>query len=284
MWASFAIIGAFFIVELVAGFATRSLALLSDAGHMLTDVVGLGMALAAIELSSRFEDRDGVSAHTFGLYRLEILAALANSALLCGVAVWAVAEAVRRLDDPPEVLGVPMMLVAVAGLVANVAVMYLLRGGAGSSLNVRAAYLEVVADAIGSIGVLLAAAAWEWLGWAWADPVAGALIGVWIVPRAVRLGRTALHILMQAAPRGLDIAALRSDLVAIPGVVDVHDLHVWTLTSEMDAASVHVVVGAGVDHHSVLDASRDVIGSYDIEHGTVQVEPETHLGCDDINW
>ncbi len=284
---AFAIIFAFFIVEAVAGFLTNSLALLSDAGHMLTDVIGLGMALAAIQLASRFERNQSTqrSSHTFGLYRLEILAAFVNALLLFGVAIWVLIEAVRRLSGEAEVLGIPMLIVAVLGLLANLVAFALLREGAKESLNVEGAYLEVLADTIGSVGVIVAAILLEVFGWAWVDPVIGAGIGLWILPRTWRLGGRAVRILLQAAPKHLDLDALEHDLNAIPGVVDVHDLHVWTLTSEMESASAHLMIGDGTDSHSVLDQAREVLAdSYGIVHGTFQVEPDTHNGCHEVTW
>ncbi len=285
--AAFGVIFAFFIVEAVAGFATNSLALLSDAGHMLTDVIGLGMALAAIQLASRHAARptEASSSHTFGLYRLEILAAFVNALLLFGVAIWVLIEAVRRVFDEPEVLGVPMMVVAVLGLIANIIAFLLLREGSKESLNMEGAYLEVVADTVGSVGVIIAAVLLEVFGWAWVDPVIGAVIGLWILPRTWRLGRSAVRVLLQAAPDNVDLRALAGDLASIEGVVDVHDLHVWTLTSEMDAASAHLMTGEGCDAHGVLDQARELLEHrYGITHGTFQVEPHTHAGCGELTW
>ena len=191
--AAFGVIAAFFVVQAVAAVWTNSLALLSDAGHMLTDVVGLGMALAAIQLASRFERHTSAtrSHHTFGLYRLEILAAFVNSLLLFGVALWVLIEAVRRIGAEPEVLGGPMLIVAVLGLVANLVAFALLREGATESINVEGAYLEVLADTVGSIGVIVAAALLQVFGWTWIDSLVGAAIGLWILPRTWRLGRRA---------------------------------------------------------------------------------------------
>ena len=284
--AAFAIIGGFFVVEAVAGVLTNSLALLSDAGHMLTDVIGLGMALAAISLATRHERRAGRrSSHTFGLYRLEILAAFVNALLLFAVAIWVLVEAVRRLFGEPEVLGVPMLIVATLGLVANLVAFALLRAGSKDSLNMEGAYLEVLADTVGSVGVIIAALLLEVFGWNWADPVIAAAIGLWILPRTWRLGRRAVHILLQAAPDHVDVDALAADLAAIDDVVDVHDLHVWTLTSEMEAASAHLMTTTGSDAHAVLDKARQILlDSYGIDHGTFQVEPDDHSGCHDIAW
>ena len=285
--AAFVIILVFFVVEAIAGFATNSLALLSDAGHMLTDVIGIGMALAAIQLASRHASKSstGRSRHTFGLYRLEILAAFVNALLLFGVAIWVLVEAVRRIFDEAEVLGVPMIIVAVLGLVANLIAFLLLREGSKESLNVEGAYLEVLADTIGSVGVIIAAILLEVFGWAWVDPVIGAAIGLWILPRTWRLGRRSVRILLQAAPESFDLEALEADLANIDGVVDVHDLHVWTLTSEMDAASAHLMTREGCDTHSVLDQARALLeATYGITHGTFQVEPDSHAGCAEMSW
>jgi cobalt-zinc-cadmium efflux system protein len=280
--AALVVLGGVTVVEVVAGFATRSLALLSDAGHMLTDVGGLGMALAAIHVA----DRAGADRRrTFGLYRLEILAALANAVLLFAVAIYVVVEAVRRWGDPPEVLAGPMLVVAVFGLAANLVAFGLLREGSRESLNVQGAYLEVLSDLVGSVGVIVAAAVIVATGWTWVDPAVGVAIGLFILPRTWRLAGQALRILVQAAPPGLDLAELEAELLAVDGVVDVHDLHVWTLTSEMDVASVHLMVREGSDTHGVLDRARVVLrDGHGIDHATLQVEPDSHKGCDEIMW
>lgn len=267
---------------MAAGFLTRSLALISDAGHMLTDVLGIGMALAAIHLANTAAQRQH---RTFGLYRLEILAALANAVLLFGVALYVLYEAIRRLQEPAEVLGAPMLVVAILGLGANVVAFWLLREGSKESLNLQGAYLEVLSDLLGSVGVIVAAVTLQVTGWDWVDPLVGVAIGVFILPRTWRLGSQALRILVQAAPPGLDVETLENDLSGIEGVIDVHDLHVWTLTSEMDVASAHLMVCDGTDPHGVLDQARDLLlVSYGIEHATFQVEPANHEGCDEVSW
>jgi len=279
---SLGLIVAFLIVQVVAGLVTGSLALLSDSGHMATDALGLGMALAAIRAASNARDH---SQRTFGLYRLEILAALANAVLLFGVAGYIGFEAVKRLGDTRDVASVPVLIVGVIGLCVNVVAFVLLRAGAKESLNVQGAYLEVLSDMLGSVGVIVAAAVWGITGWTWVDPVIGAVIGVFILPRAYKLGRTAIRVLVQAAPAHLDVATLHADLAAIAGVVDVHDLHVWTLTSEMDVASAHVMVAAGVDTHGVLDQARALLAErHGITHATLQVEPDDHDGCNEMTW
>jgi len=270
------------VVEVAAGFLTHSLALLSDAGHMLTDMMGLGMALAAIHVADRARiDRQ----RSFGLYRLEILAALANAMLLFAVALYVVVEAVRRWGDAPDVLVGPMLVVAVLGLVANLAAFVLLRPGAGESINVQGAYLEVLADLMGSLAVIVAALVIGATGWTWVDPLVAVAIGVVILPRTWRLAGQALRILVQAAPPGVDLARLESDLRGVAGVVDVHDLHVWTLTSDMEVASVHLMVGDGTDAHAVLDRARTIVrDDHGIDHATLQVEPDSHEGCDELAW
>jgi cobalt-zinc-cadmium efflux system protein len=279
-----AITVAFMVVEVVASLLAGSLALLSDAAEMLTDAIGIGMAVAAIGLADRAARSEGGS-RTFGLYRLEVLAALANAALLFGVAGYLLVEGVARLRDEPDVSAVPMLIVGIAGLVVNVVVLFLLRPGARESLNVEGAYLDALADMLGSVGVIAAAVVVQTTGWSYADPIAAAAIGLWILPRTWSLARRSLRVLIQAAPDHLDVAGLRADLAAVPGVVDVHDLHVWTLTSEMDVASAHLVTGADTDAHGVLDRARDLLRDrYAIAHATLQVEPDDHTGCAEVNW
>src|SRR5215218_8849137 len=273
---------AFLVVQVVVGIATGSLALLSDAGHMATDALGLTMALLAIHVANRGgRERQ----RTYGLYRVEILAALANAVLLFGVAGYVLVEAVNRLDGAPEVPGGAVLVVATAGLAANLVAFALLRDGARESINVHGAYLEVLADTVGSIGVIVGAAVVSLTGWTWVDPVVGVAIGVWILPRTYVLARQALRILIEAAPAGVDLERLSADLAGLPGVVDVHDVHVWTLTSDMEAASAHLMVRAGTDSHGVLDQARDVLREgYGVGHATLQVEPDDHTGCDEVSW
>jgi len=279
---SFVLVAGFLVVQAVTGIVTGSLALLSDAGHMATDALGLGMALAAIDVASR--PLQG-GHRTFGLYRLEILAALANAVLLFGVAVYVVATAASRLDEPPDIAAVPVLVVAVIGLAVNLVAFFLLREGATESLNMRGAYLEVVADALGSVAVIGATTAMALTGWGWIDPVAGAAIGIFILPRAWRLGRSALRVLIQAAPEGMDVDAVRGALGEIPGVADVHDLHVWTLTSEMDVLTAHLTLRPDVSSQPVLDAARHVlVDRFGVGHATLQVEQGPPVHCDEITW
>jgi cobalt-zinc-cadmium efflux system protein len=282
LWWAFGLIAVFFVVEVVGGLVANSLALLSDAAHMLTDLVGLGMALAAIHVASRPSARTD---RTFGLYRLEILAALANAVLLLGVGVYVLVEAIMRVRDPEPIEGGLMLALALVGLAVNVVAMFLLREGASESLNVKGAYLEVLADLLASVGVVAAAVIVGLTGWDYADPLIAGLIGVFIFPRTVKLGAQALRVLVQAAPPEIDVDALQAELAGLPGVVDVHDLHVWTLTSEMEVASAHLMVAVGTDTHAVLDQARELLGAtYNVHHATLQIEPDDHRGCDEVNW
>jgi cobalt-zinc-cadmium efflux system protein len=280
---SLGVLVASLVLQVVVGLLTSSLALLSDAGHNFTDVLGMAMALAAITAAraARSDDR-----RTFGLYRAEVLAALANAVLLFGVAAWVVVEAVQRFADPPEVPGLPLLLTALVGLAANLFVFALLRRGAKESLNIRGAYLEVVADTLGSVGVLVAGAVTLLFGWRYADPIVAIAIGLFILPRTFSLGRQAVRILVQAAPAHVDVAAVRAELGALEGVQDVHDVHVWTLTSGMEVGSAHLAVGAGCDPAAVLtSAQRLLTERHQLAHFTLQVEPPgCRTGCAELSW
>ncbi|HZB39900.1 MAG TPA: cation diffusion facilitator family transporter [Ilumatobacter sp.] len=282
LWTAFGLIVAFLLVQVAVGVVTGSLAVLSDAGHMATDALGLGMALAAITAANRTVH---ARHRTFGLYRLEILAALANAALLFLVAGYVLVEAARRLGDPPQIEWLPVFVVGVIGLCVNCIAFALLRPGAAESLNVRGAYYEVVADMLGSIGVIVAALLITATGWGWVDPVVGAAIGLFILPRAWRLGRDALRVLVQAAPAGTDLDAISAALSAIDGVNGVHDLHVWTLTSDMDVLTAHIAVDDGGESQVVLHRARTVLAEqFRLSHATLQVETAGDHRCDEMTW
>ncbi|WP_137723998.1 cation diffusion facilitator family transporter [Prescottella subtropica] len=274
----------FLVLEVVVALATGSLALLADAGHMLTDVVGLSMGLAALLLARQGST---VAARTFGWHRAEVLTAMANAVLLLGVAAFVMYEAIGRIGDAPDIPGVPMMLTAAAGLAANIVVMLMLRADAKDSIAVRGAYLEVLADTVGSVGVLLAGAALVLFDWTYADIVVGVLISLWVVPRALTLAGAALRILTQASPAHIDVDAVRGDLHALPGVADVHDLHVWTLTTGMDVATVHLTMAPDTaDSQRVLAAAKTVLDGHGLGHATVQVESgaEGSRCQEDLTW
>jgi cobalt-zinc-cadmium efflux system protein len=271
LWWAAALLASFMLVEAVAALATGSLALLSDAGHMFTDVLGIAMALAAIHAAGR---ADTDSQRTFGLYRLEVLAALANALLLTGVAVYVLIEAVHRFAEPRDVPAGPMLIVATGGLAINIVAFLLLRSGARESINVRGAYLEVVGDLLGSAGVIVAAAIIGVTGWSYADPIVAVIVALMILPRTFALGQAAVRILVQAAPKRLDMAEVRDRLARVPGVCDVHDLHVWTLTSGMDVASAHLSLEPAAELGAVLAVARAALHEdFDIDHATLQAEP-----------
>jgi cobalt-zinc-cadmium efflux system protein len=283
LWCAAALLALFMVVEAVAALATGSLALLSDAGHMFTDVLGIAMALAAITAAGRVATD---SQRTFGLYRLEVLAALANAVLLAVVAGVVVVQAVRRFTDPPDVPAGSMLVVAIGGLIVNIVAFWLLRAGAKESINVRGAYLEVVGDLLGSVGVIIAAVIIAFTGWSYADPIVAVVVALMILPRTFALGRSAVRILVQAAPEHLDVAVVRDRLAAVPGVCDVHDLHVWTLTSGMDVASAHLSLDPAAELGTVLATAREALHEeFAIDHATLQVEPVGVGGsCGPAGW
>lgn len=267
-WA-LAMTGTFLVVEVVGGLLTGSLALLADAAHMATDVGGLFMALVAI----RFAERPATPQMTYGYVRTEVLSAMANAVVLLVVTVFVLREAYQRLFEPIEILGGPMLAVAAAGLVVNLISMRMLHGGAQESLNLKGAYFEVMADMLGSVGVILAAIVVMLTGWTIADPIIGAVIGLFIVPRTWILLKGALRILLEAVPPHVDAGTLRRTLADIPGVVAVHDLHVWTLTSGLDAMSGHLVVEDKNRAGAALTAARKALrDDFGITHTTIQVE------------
>lgn len=258
---------AFLVLEVVVGLTVNSLSLLADAGHMLTDVVGMSMGLVALVLARK---GSATAARTFGWHRAEVLTAMANAAMLLAVAVWVFYEAISRIGDAPDLPGMALILTASVGLAANLVVMLMLRADSKDSLAVRGAYLEVLADAVGSVGVLIAGGVVLAFDWTYADIIVGVLISLWVVPRAMKLAAASLRILTQASPEDVDVESVQADLEALPGVTGVHDLHVWTLTTGMDVATVHLTTDA--DSSAVLESARTVLESHLLSHATVQVE------------
>lgn len=258
----------FLLIEVVGAWAFNSLALLSDAAHMLTDVAALAIALAAIRIGQRPPDDE----RTFGYRRFEILAAAFNALLLFVVAAYVLVEGAKRLLQPSEVQSVGMMAVAAAGLIVNLISMRILAGSKDESLNVKGAYLEVWADMLGSIGVIAGAALIWATGWSWVDPVVGIAIGLWVLPRGWTLLKDTSHILLEGVPRGIDVARVRADIEAVPGVVDVHDLHLWSLSSDDYNASVHVVLSVGSEADTVRIGVAAALQAHGISHATVQTE------------
>jgi cobalt-zinc-cadmium efflux system protein len=269
-------------VELIAGFVAGSLALVSDAAHMATDVVALGASWLATHIAGR-PDRSG--RRSYGFYRMEVFASGLAVLLMLGAGGYVLAAALDRTARPQLPTTGAMLVVGLGGLVVNLVAAALLHAGSAVSLNVRAAYLEVVADAAGSVGVLAAGVLVRTTGSPSWDTAVGAAIGILVVVRAAALGRQVLRVLAQNVPAGIDPGAVAADLQALPGVSDIHDLHLWALTSGMNVATVHLVTKEGTDSHPVLDAAREVLAvRHGIEHATLQVEPDTHVGCQEIAW
>jgi cobalt-zinc-cadmium efflux system protein len=265
----------YLIAEVIGGLWTGSLALLADAGHMLTDVAGLVLALIAMT----YAERPASPRRTFGYHRVEILAAALNAVVLLGISFSILYEAYERFRDPPEVASGWMLAVALVGLVVNVVGIVLLHAGSGASLNVKGAYLEVVSDTLASIGVIAAAVIMATTGWYYADPIISAGIGLFIVPRTWSLLSEAVHVLLEGTPAEIDLVQLRAAIQGLPGVADVHDLHAWSLTTGVNALSVHVRMSSGSDLGSVLSVVHErITAEFPIAHATVQVEPSGWSG------
>ncbi|MFD4997675.1 cation diffusion facilitator family transporter [Streptomyces buecherae] len=265
------------VLEILGGLMAGSLALLADAGHMATDAVGLGMALLAIH----FANRPPSPRRTFGYARAEILAALANCLLLLGVGGYILYEAISRFRTPADTEGGLTLVFGAIGLVANMISLSLLLRGQRDSLNVRGAFLEVLADALGSVAVLVSAGVIMATGWQAADPIASLVIAVMIVPRTWKLFQETLNVLLEAAPKDVDMAEVRAHILALPDVEDLHDLHVWTITSGMPVLSAHVVVRQdaldSVGHEKLLHELQGCLGEhFDVDHCTFQLEPSGH--------
>ncbi|MFO0583223.1 MAG: cation diffusion facilitator family transporter [Anaeromyxobacter sp.] len=261
---------AYMVAEAVGGWLTNSLALLADAGHMLSDVAALGLTLFAMWIARR----PPTVTRTFGYYRAEILAALANGATLVAVALYVFAEAWARFRDPPAVMGGEMLAVAVGGLLVNLVSLWILRGSHGESLNVRGAWLHVLGDALGSVGAIASGALVWAFDWRWADPVASVAIGILIVHSSWSLIREAVAVLMEGAPGGVEVDAVRDALGGIAGVREVHELHVWSISSGLVSLSCHLVAESGAA--GVLDRAREVLRErFEIHHVTIQVEQDS---------
>jgi cobalt-zinc-cadmium efflux system protein len=266
------------VAEVVGGLLSGSLALLADAGHLLTDTVGIGLALGAVALAHR----PAPASRSYGNFRVEILAALVNGVLLLVVCAAVLVEVVRRLVEPANVLPGPMFVLGILGLLANGAAVLVLRQGQAESLTLRGAYLEVLGDAVGSAAVIGAAVVIWLTGWDRADIVASVVVAALIAPRAVGLLRAAVAVLFESTPPGVDLDELRAHLASVPGVLEIHDLHVWTITSGMPVLSAHVVVEPGAMVETcgtggVLDRLGACVGEhFDVEHSTFQIEPAGH--------
>ncbi len=279
-----AIVVVVLVAEVIGAIASGSLALLADAGHMSSDAIGLIVALVATVVAAR----PATDRHTFGFQRVEVLAALVNGVLLAVVAVTVAVEGIRRLlaADDPHVLPLPMLIIAGVGLVANVAAMLVLRGGDTTSLNMRGAYLEVLGDLLGSIAALAAGAVILVTGFAKADAIASLLIAALILPRAALLLRDVVRVLTESVPHDTDIAQIRTHLLETPGVVAVHDVHVWAITSGQPVFTAHVECEPSVFARGGTGAMLEQLGEclrghFDVEHSTFQLEPAGHAESED---
>lgn len=270
LWMALGLTGSFMIAEVIGAFVTGSLALLSDAAHMMTDALALAISLVAIQVAKRAADRK----RTFGYARFEILAAAFNALLLFGVAFYILYEAYLRLQAPAEIQSTGMLVIAVLGLIVNLISMRLLSAASGESLNVKGAYLEVWSDMLGSIGVIIAAVLIMFTGWGWVDSVVATAIGFWVVPRTWTLLKASMNVLLQGVPDGIDIDAVEQAIHAVPGVREVHDLHIWALTSGKNVLSTHLVVdpAQGSEQQVLAQVTELLHEQFDISHVTIQIE------------
>ena len=280
LWWALGLTGMFLIAEVIGGLLTNSLALLSDAAHMATDVIALTISLAAVRLARRPPD----AKRTFGYARMEAIGALVNGGLLFLVAGYILWEAVRRFSEPPSVASTGMLVIAVLGLVINLISMRLLKAGSGESLNVKGAYLEVWADMLGSVGVIIGALIIKFTGFYIADPIIAVLIGLWVLPRTWILLREAGNVLMEGAPRDVDTERVRAEMLATAGVAALHDVHVWALSSTRSAMAAHVIMdGDASDAEALrLRLAQMLEARFGIHHVTLQVETTScGHGCEE---
>jgi cobalt-zinc-cadmium efflux system protein len=279
MTAATALLTGFFLAELTTALMIGSIALLADAGHILTDVAATFMGLCAVVLARRGSSSPD---RTYGWHRAEVFTAVVNAALLIGVAAIILDEAIGRLGNAPEVPGIPMIVVALAGLATNAVVALLLRSSAKQSLAVKGAYMEVIADTVGSIGVLIAGLVTVTTHWPYADVVVAVLVALWVLPRALSLAASSLRILSESSPSHIDVGELRSALCAVNGVTEVHDLHVSTLVPGKDMVTAHLA--SRDDSVRVLDDARAVLAARGLDHVTIQVEPPGRLNDCSASW
>jgi cobalt-zinc-cadmium efflux system protein len=271
--------GTFMIAEIIGGFVFNSLALLSDAAHMMTDVMALIIAFIAIQIGKKAAD----SKRTFGYRRFEVLAAVFNALILFAVAIYILYEAYERFSQPPEVQTGGMLIVAVLGLIVNLISMRVLQGGSDESLNMKGAYLEVLADMLGSLGVILAAILIYVTKIPQIDPILAVLIGFWVLPRTWKLLKESFHVLLEGVPAGVDLQKVESELAAVAGVKDVHDLHIWSVTTGENSLTAHLLVNPGADEALILARAHEIAATFGIAHATVQVE-RTHVGIEKPTW
>ena len=276
LFLSFILIAAFMIVEVVGGVLTNSLALLSDAGHMLSDAAALGLSLFAIKLG----ERKASSSKTYGYKRFEIIAAALNGITLILISLYIFYEAYHRFWNPPEVLSGGMLAISTIGLLVNiVAAWILMRGDKDENLNVRSAFLHVIGDMLGSVGAIIAALLMIFFGWGIADPIASVIVAILIIISGIRVTKESFHILMEGTPAHLEMDKVKTALLNIPSVSEVHDMHIWSITSGMPMLSCHIVFAGDGAHDSILHHAQSILhDDFEIEHSTIQVEKAEH-GC-----
>lgn len=278
-WA-LALTSIYLIAEVIGAFVFNSLALLSDAAHMMTDVAALAIALLAIRISQRPAD----DKRTFGYKRFEILAAAFNALLLFAVAIYVMVEAVQRFREPEAVQSIGMLIVATIGLVVNFISMRLLTAGKDASMNMKGAYLEVWADMVGSIGVIGGALLIRFTGWTWVDPVLAIGIALWMLPRTWVLLRDTINVLLEGVPRGIDLRELRNTVSALPGVIGVHDLHVWSMATAEVNCTAHITLAEGAESDAIRKAVAQALhGRFGIEHSTIQTEGDDEPCAEDTH-
>ncbi|KOO47072.1 cation diffusion facilitator family transporter [Priestia koreensis] len=267
---SFILIAAYMIIEVIGGIWTNSLALLSDAGHMLSDAVALGLSYMAI----KFGEKKATNSKTYGYKRFEILAAFLNGIALIVIAIFIFIESYHRFTNPPDVISSGMLTISIIGLLINIATAYILmRGDKDENLNVKSAFLHVIGDMLGSIGAIVAALLIMFFNWGIADPLASVIVAILILVSGFRVTKESVHILMEGAPPGLDVDDIKKTLLALPAVSDVHDLHVWSITSDFPALSCHVVVRDQTEQASILKMVNNVLhDEYGLHHTTIQVD------------
>lgn len=275
LWWAFGLTATYLFAEIVGGVLTHSLALLSDAAHMLTDVVGIAIAIAAVRIARRAPDAQ----RTFGYHRFEILAAAANAVILFLVAIYIFYEAIQRFEQPETIDSVGMLAVAAVGLIVNLIGLRILQGGSEGSLNVKGAYLEALADAVGSVGVIAGAILIRFTHWAWIDPIIAIAIGLWVLPRTWTLFKESVNVLLEGVPRGLNLDEIRTGLSAVEGVGAVHELHVWSITSGKHSLTAHLVVADPLrPRQTILEDAQSMLRQrFGLDHTTLQIEAD---GCD----
>ncbi|PFG12393.1 cation diffusion facilitator family transporter [Bacillus sp. es.036] len=273
LFISFLLISSFMILEVIGGFVTNSLALLSDAGHMLSDAVALGMSLLAFKLGEKASDQD----KTYGYKRFEILAAFLNGIALIGISIYILWESINRFIDPPDVASTGMLIIAAIGFIVNVLVAWILmKGDTSENLNLRSAFLHVLGDLLGSIGAIIAALLIMFVGWNYADPIASSIVAVLVLISGIRVTKDSFHVLMEGTPSNIDLEEVKKMLTSLDDVHSIHDVHIWNITSDFPAFTCHLVVNKGCDRDQLLQlANQKLHDQFELSHTTIQMECDT---------